>query len=203
MNSIASAALSGTVLLPSREELAARFGGDSSAQMAAVLFLANQERRLDSGQERALQEEQIGKHNEKQLSALRQAAQDHYEAAVAEGVSQVASGSISIAGAAIRFNGSDFMKKYGQRLERCATGASTGATGTGKLLAADATSSAGYAAATATQQEQLADVEERVLDRLRDETADVRELDEKVLDFLQSAQQAKAAAEAAPWAVRG
>lgn len=184
-------------------ELIADLGGDSAAQLAALLFLASKERSSQAREQRTAAEARIEEANHRQVSELHKAADDEFYNAVINGGAQITAGAIGIAGAASSGDGAkpasgaanDGAAKY-------AAGAADGVKGAGQIAGAPFKYDAANHTANATESENLAEAQERGLDQVADDLDEAREQRKFVLDFLQATAQSKAQADQAPWQVR-
>lgn len=168
-------------MLPSQESLAAEFGGDAAAELAAMVFLFSRERSKDAAQDRDALENTIQAHEAKQVEALHDAADSRFWSGVVAGGTQILSGIATAAGS----------PKVGQALS-----------GTGTIASSYLSKEADLESAEATAQASQAQSGIRALEAVNDNAAEAREMKDRTLKFMDTIQATKAEANKALVSIR-
>jgi hypothetical protein len=176
--------------IPNQAQIAADFGGDSAAQLAAMVFLFARERSRDSAEQRDQIEGQIRASQSQQLQKLHQGAEAAYDAAVWQAGAQLVGGVCGLA----QSSG----EAWGDAL-----GAAGGVlAGAGNIIAAGDKLAADNYAADAKHAENQAASFERSLESVNSNADDAKTLKNSVYDFLEDIQDTKAESDKALVSIR-
>jgi hypothetical protein len=181
-----------SLLLVDADQIAAEFGGDVSARVAAMLIEHSHERREAVREMRRAEEEHLQAMEEQQVAQMREQAAHIREAAESRAIGGLVAGACRIAGGVCMMT-ADSEYAGRARSEMLGGGGSALESAMGLSAAAD-DHAAGQADADATAAGNRAEASERRLEDLRDSAADARELGSKALDLIESAKTASAEA---------
>lgn len=178
--------------IPTQAQIAHEFGGDASAELAAMVFLFSRERSRHSAEQRDQIERHIQQFESSQVEKMHQSADATYDAALKQSAGQLINGTLSFAGSAA---GDD----WGPALQ--ASGDAT--QGAFNLWAANDKLEADNLSADAEHAGNKAGSYERSLETVNSDADDAKSMKDAVYDFLQSIVDSKAEANKALVGIRG
>lgn len=167
--------------IPTQGQIAAEFGGDSAAQLAAMVFLFARERSRQSSERRDQVETQIGAHQHEQVQKLRDSADATYAGEVWKSAGAIAQSDLQIAAGGTEGDTQALLNASGN--------ANNGAAG---FVGASHTREAANLEADATHAHNRAGSYERSLESLNSDADDAKSMKDAVYDFLQNVQKSKA-----------
>jgi hypothetical protein len=182
--------------VPTQAQIAAEFGGDSAAQLAAMVFLFSRERSRDSAERRDQIEGQIQQYENTQVHQMHKNADSMYAANTWRALGQAANGVLGLVGA-----------NLSAEKESAGAGSAFAAAG-GLLQGAAGIPAAGYQhsadkqAAKAERAGNQAASHERSLESVTSDAEDAKSMKQAVLDFLQAIQETRAESDKALVSVR-
>jgi hypothetical protein len=170
--------------IPTEAQIAADFGGDASAQLAAMVFLYSRERTRQSAEQRDQLESQICAFEDKQIQKLHQAAEASYDASIWQAGGQLVGAAANVVGSGLSATGN-------------ACGAVVSAVGdmtdgACQFIAADDRRAASNLSADAEHAGNRASSFERGLESVESSADDAKAMKDAVYDFLQAVQDSKA-----------
>lgn len=177
---------------PSQDAIAANFGGDAAAELAAMVFLFSRERSKDASENRNSLEQTIQAHQEIQVSKLHEAADQDFAAALVQGVTQIVSGAASILASEVTNPKAQGYIKGGSAVD----------TGAGQILAGHFTREADHTKADAQEHGLDAQNGIRALEQVEQNATEAYDMKKRTLDFMSSIQDTKAEANKALVAIR-
>ena len=193
INGIQSSVL---VTLNSTDQIASELGGDTNAQVAAMLVVHSKERSQQLRQARGAEEEHLRESEDREVAEMRDEAREIREAARAravggifEGIMTIGAGYFEVASGTQSDEASaKVLSGYGKGVE----GAGKAGKGAYDLDAAEDDHAAAMARVEAQKAKNRAGASERRLDDLKDDLAEARELRQKAIDFVKDATQGQA-----------
>lgn len=173
-------------LTPTQDSIAGQFGGDTAAELAAMVFLFSRERSKDAADTRDALENGIQARQAEQVHQMHKQADANFTSAIVKGIGQVVDGVVS--------------------LDSNATGEDKGAAkifgATCNVTGAVFDKVASEAEAEATAQGHKADAGIRALEQVDQDSADAREMRNRTLDFMSSIQDIQAETDKALVSIR-
>lgn len=169
---------------PAQDSIAAEFGGDAAAQLAAMVFLFSRERSRDASENRNTLENAIQARQAEQVELMHDAADSRFAGAVISGFTQVVGGLVSSSG-----KSSD--KAMGAAVD-----------GTGKMFAAGFTKLADDQSADALAQGNQAGTGIRALEQVEQNATEAQDTRKRTLEFMSAIQETKAEADKALVSIR-
>ncbi len=166
---------------PTQTQIAAEFGGDAAAQLAAMVFLFSRERSRQSAEQRDQIENQIRQFENDQVHKLHESADSAYDAAVWQAGGQLLNGGLKLAGSAVGDGWGNAISSSGDVTQ-----------GASNYLAADDKLEADNLTADAEHAGNKADSYERSLESVNTDADDAKTMKDAVYDFLQTIQESKA-----------
>jgi hypothetical protein len=172
-------------IAPTQDSIAAEFGGDAAAELAAMVFLFSRERSKDASENRNALENTVQAHQAAQVRLMHDEADSRFSGAVVQGATQALSGMVSLAAASS--GGSDgYLQATGKGID------SLGTLGAGYY-----SKIADNEKADAQAQSNQAGTGVRALEQVEQEASEARDMRKHTLDFMDSIQETKAEADKA------
>jgi hypothetical protein len=181
-----------------QSELAAELGGDTSAQIAAMLLDHAHDSRETNREARLHEEQHLVAQQEREFEMMMEQADHIRSAGFAEGISMMVAGTFNIAAGVVTAGTAD-AKAIGTSL----SGGAQASQGAGKFFAGIEEAEGQESAAAAKQASHRSGASERRLDDLRTEAQEARELVRTVIDFLRDMGRTEAATDQAGIYLRG
>lgn len=178
--------------IPTQDQIAAEFGGDAAAQLAAMVFLFSRDRSRQSAERRDQIETQISVHQEAQVQKLHESADATYKAAVWNSAGAILQSSIQFAATGTKDSTNALLEASGNL-----TQSSFG------LLGATHSREAANLQTDATHAGHKAGSYERSLESINTDADDAKSMKDAVYDFLQSVQESKAEGDKTLVTIRG
>lgn len=172
-------------LLPTRDSLAADFGGDAAAELAAMLFMFSRERSKDAAENRDALESAVQARQAQQVDLMHEQAEARFTGAVIQGVTQVAAGLVSLSG------GSGDAQATSQYI-----------TGCGTIGAGNFNKQADNLGADALAQGHQADTGIRALEQVEQNATEAHDMRKRTFDVMSAIQESKAEADKALVSIR-
>ncbi len=179
-------------VMPNQAQISAEFGGDTAAELAAMLFMCARERSNGASERRDMMEEHIQAYEARQVDNLHDAADARFSAALVSGYTQIVSGALGVAGAS---SGSESQAALCKALGQAYTGAGEMAGGAFKRVADNLT-------ADATAEANKAQAGIRSLKEVEEDSSDAQDMKQRTLDFLDSLRESRAEADKALVSIR-
>ncbi len=179
-------------LIPDQEQISAQFGGDTAAELAAMVFLFARERRQDAAEQRELTEQRIETAEAEQVDELHEQATYAMWGAFFNGAAQIASGAGQIGSGCKLAVGDEATAAMRQ-------GGGEAFGGVLQLGGAISQGEAGHHEASAQEASHAADAAKRDMDEVNENRDEAQELGNRVLDFLDEIQKLKAEGQQAVW----
>lgn len=173
-------------LTPTQDSIAGQFGGDTAAELAAMVFLFSRERTKDAAETRDALENGIQARQADQVHQMHKQADANFAGAIVRGVGQIVDGAVSL-----NSNATEQDKGAAKIF-----GAASNVTGAVFDKVAD------NAEAEATSQGHKADAGIRALEQVDQDAADARDMRKRTLDFMSSIQDIKAETDKALVSIR-
>jgi hypothetical protein len=194
------------LLFTSPEQIAAEFGGDVNASVAAMMLLHAKQLRESVQTACSIEEERLRIQEERQVHAMHEQADRIRSAGMNEGLGLIASGGFQIASGVVGIAGARLQD--GQLSPRAAgsqailQGSGSASRGVGEMFASEDNWAASIANADATKAENSAEATKRRLDELKEEMAQARDLTKTAIDFLRDQTRTKASTDDAAASIR-
>jgi hypothetical protein len=172
-------------LCASRESIAAEFGGDAAAELAAMVFVFSRERSKDAAENRNALENAVQAHQARQVELMHDAADAKFNGALIKGATQAIGGLVSLGG------DSAYIKATGEGV------ASLGTLGSG-YFEKQATNREANAQAKGNR----AETGIRALEQVEQNVSEAQDMKKRTLDFMSAIQETKAEADKALVSIR-
>lgn len=187
VNSVGGPSQSPITMLDNYEKVSAELGGDTGAQIAALMLVSSHDQRESLGKARQATERQLEAEENKQVQSMREQADAAEKAGILNGIGKIISAGGGIAGAGMNM-GVDPQEAAAGMLE--SSGAATGQVV--GMIGNEYTHDAGEKGADATEAGNHADASKRTLDDIHDNDKDARDLARKALDMVENLRETQA-----------
>ncbi|MCA9600032.1 MAG: hypothetical protein KC776_42305 [Myxococcales bacterium] len=182
------------MLQNSEEQLAVELGGDTNAQMAAMMLKHGSDRRTATRHMRHQEEKHLEAMEAKEVSKLREQAREELVAARQKAVGKMVGGALGITSGVV---GGCFEGKGAEYAASSLKASQSGVEGASEYVAAGSADRASQAQIASKEASNKAEEAKRRMEDLKDDEQSAREIVRSAVDFLKNITQGKADVERA------